>query len=153
MKLFLILVTILLTMNHPMTMLLSVMALVFFLSMIMYFMTQIAFISMIMILLILGGMLIIFMYMISLCPNKKIFLSKKIMTFSMIFSIFMLKIPFMMMNIEMFLLQKIFIYNNMNMLLLLMMYLIMSLMVVMKISKLNSNPLKMIILTYDKQNN
>nr|YP_006234402.1 NADH dehydrogenase subunit 6 [Bothriocroton concolor]AET63050.1 NADH dehydrogenase subunit 6 [Bothriocroton concolor] len=148
MKIILCTSAILLTMSHPMTMLLSVMFLVFFLSMLLYLISQLAIVSMIMILLILGGMLIIFLYMVSLCPNNKIYFNKKKMNFSIILMILIMKMPYMLMSTETSILMKMYFNNFLNMLILMMMYLMFSLLVVMKNSKLDSNPMKMAYSTY-----
>uniref|UniRef100_UPI0030FEF04E NADH dehydrogenase subunit 6 n=1 Tax=Amblyomma nitidum TaxID=1325864 RepID=UPI0030FEF04E len=128
------------TMNHPMTMLLSVILLTLFISMVFYFNSCNAFFSLIMILLILGGMLIIFMYMVSLCPNKK--MNFNIKTCLMILFITPLSFPLISLKFFNEELIKIFFFPQIMMMLLMMIYLIITLMVVMKMLNWISSPLK-----------
>nr|YP_010329438.1 NADH dehydrogenase subunit 6 [Haemaphysalis kitaokai]UNO53882.1 NADH dehydrogenase subunit 6 [Haemaphysalis kitaokai] len=141
MKAIMFLSVMLMMMSHPMMMLMSIMLLTFFLSLMFYFSFQLAIISLIMILLILGGMLIVFMYMISLCPNKKINFNKNSIIMS--FLILMTSNFCILMKFEISNFIKMYSNNSMNLLLLMMMYLIVSLMVVMKISNSKQSPVKM----------
>nr|QFQ33842.1 NADH dehydrogenase subunit 6 [Amblyomma geoemydae] len=130
----------LITMSHPMTLLISVILLTLFVSMLFYFNSCNAFFPLILILLILGGMLVIFMYMVSLCPNKKINFNLKFLflTSIIMFLSFNLKITSFM-NEE---LMKIFFFPQISMTLLIMNYLMLTLMVVMKLLNWISSPLK-----------
>nr|YP_007475039.1 NADH dehydrogenase subunit 6 [Haemaphysalis formosensis]AFU55288.1 NADH dehydrogenase subunit 6 [Haemaphysalis formosensis]UXX50209.1 NADH dehydrogenase subunit 6 [Haemaphysalis formosensis] len=129
-------------MTHPIMMLMSVMLLTLYMSMIFYFISQFSLISLIMILLILGGMLIIFMYMVSLTPNNKISFNYK-MIFIVILVMFLLNVEIQFKNFEMNIMSKIYFMNYMNMIMLMMMYLILSLTVVMKLTNSNMSPMKM----------
>nr|YP_010329477.1 NADH dehydrogenase subunit 6 [Haemaphysalis colasbelcouri]UNO54012.1 NADH dehydrogenase subunit 6 [Haemaphysalis colasbelcouri] len=141
MKMIMFMSVTLMMMSHPMMMLMSIMLLTLFLSMTFYYCSQLAIVSMIMILLILGGMLVIFMYMISLCPNKKINFNKNSIIMGLI--ILMTSKNFFLMKFEISNFIKMYSNNSMNLLLLMMMYLIISLTVVMKISNSNQMPVKM----------
>nr|YP_011017339.1 NADH dehydrogenase subunit 6 [Amblyomma naponense]WQF69002.1 NADH dehydrogenase subunit 6 [Amblyomma naponense] len=141
MKMILFISIILISMSHPMTMLISVILLTMLISFIFYELSLNSLIPMIMILLILGGMLILFMYMVSLCPNKKMNFNLKY-TFFVIMMYFISIPPFFsnFMNKE---LTKIYSYSFMNMLLLMMVYLLITLTVVMKNLNWISSPMKM----------
>nr|YP_010534088.1 NADH dehydrogenase subunit 6 [Amblyomma sparsum]UXX50183.1 NADH dehydrogenase subunit 6 [Amblyomma nuttalli] len=140
MKMILFFSILLTSMSHPVTMLISVILLTLFISMNFYNCSCNAFFPLILILLILGGMLVIFMYMVSLCPNKKINFNMKnfFITLVMIFMNF--SIIFMPVNKQE--LMKIYYMPFINMLLLMMIYIIISLLVVMKMLNWISCPMK-----------
>nr|UNO54246.1 NADH dehydrogenase subunit 6 [Dermacentor sp.] len=119
------------SMSNPISMLISLILLTLFLSISFYFLFQFSLISLLMILIILGGMLIIFMYMISLCPNYKIIVNKKMIMFS-IFTTILISFPTYMMNFETNNVSKIYLMNFTNMLIMMMIYLIISLMIISK---------------------
>nr|YP_009183456.1 NADH dehydrogenase subunit 6 [Dermacentor nuttalli]ALM88066.1 NADH dehydrogenase subunit 6 [Dermacentor nuttalli]UNO54233.1 NADH dehydrogenase subunit 6 [Dermacentor nuttalli]UNO54259.1 NADH dehydrogenase subunit 6 [Dermacentor silvarum]UNO54272.1 NADH dehydrogenase subunit 6 [Dermacentor silvarum] len=119
------------SMSNPISMLISLILLTLFLSISFYFLFQFSLISLLMILIILGGMLIIFMYMISLCPNYKIIVNKKMIMFS-IFMTSLISFPTYMMNFEMINISKIYLMNFTNMLIMMMIFLIISLMIISK---------------------
>nr|YP_010329412.1 NADH dehydrogenase subunit 6 [Haemaphysalis campanulata]UNO53843.1 NADH dehydrogenase subunit 6 [Haemaphysalis campanulata] len=129
-------------MSHPITMLMSIMMLTLYMSLIFYFFSQFSLISLVMILLILGGMLVIFMYMVSLSPNNKISLNWKTIFCFPIFASF-LKLELFFENLQNQLLNKIYFMNYMNMIMLMMMYLILTLIVVMKLTSSSNSPMKM----------
>nr|WLD06653.1 NADH dehydrogenase subunit 6 [Dermacentor reticulatus] len=131
MKLLILLSILCMSMSHPIMMLMSLILLTLFLSMSFYFLFQFSLISLLMILIILGGMLIIFMYMISLCPNKKIFINIKMIIFSILMTI-PIYFPFHMMSFNIINIEKIYSINFTNMLILMMLFLIMSLMIISK---------------------
>nr|WLD06627.1 NADH dehydrogenase subunit 6 [Dermacentor reticulatus] len=131
MKLLILLSILCMSMSHPIMMLMSLILLTLFLSMSFYFLFQFSLVSLLMILIILGGMLIIFMYMISLCPNKKIFINIKMIIFSIIMTI-PIYFPFHMMSFNIINIEKIYSINFTNMLILMMLFLIMSLMIISK---------------------
>nr|YP_010324935.1 NADH dehydrogenase subunit 6 [Haemaphysalis qinghaiensis]UNO54064.1 NADH dehydrogenase subunit 6 [Haemaphysalis qinghaiensis] len=131
-----------LMMTHPIMMLMSVMMLTLYMSMIFYYISQFSMISLIMILLILGGMLIIFMYMVSLTPNNKISFNYK-MIFVTTMTLLLINIEIQNKTLENFIFNKIYFYNFMNLIMLMMMYLILSLTVVMKLTNSNMSPMKM----------
>uniref|UniRef100_UPI0030FE8A47 NADH dehydrogenase subunit 6 n=1 Tax=Amblyomma papuanum TaxID=3065601 RepID=UPI0030FE8A47 len=141
MKIFFVMVLSTMMMNHPIFMLISVMMLTLLISMNFYYCTHLSFISMIMILLILGGMLIIFMYMISLCPNKKINFNKKLAVILSLAFLMMSINPIMAKFSTMFMM-KMYSMNFFNLITLMMIYLIITLIVVMKISNTKEGPLK-----------
>nr|YP_006234061.1 NADH dehydrogenase subunit 6 [Archaeocroton sphenodonti]AET63101.1 NADH dehydrogenase subunit 6 [Archaeocroton sphenodonti] len=144
MEMLTLLTVITMFMSHPMMMLMSVMLLTFFLALIFYKITQISLVSLMMILLILGGMLIIFMYMISLCPNKKI-IFKKISLLIIIFMIPTISMFHILMKFEISNFIKIYFFNFLNLLILMMIYLLITLLVVMKNSNFNNSPMKLFI--------
>nr|WPS93636.1 NADH dehydrogenase subunit 6 [Rhipicephalus haemaphysaloides] len=116
---------------HPIMMLLSLILLTLFLSLTFYFMYQLSIISMMMILIILGGMLIIFMYMISLCPNKKMgFYGKLSVTFTMM--LILIPCEMFMMKMEFNYINKIYSVNFINMIMLMMIFLIIMLTIISK---------------------
>nr|QKN99280.1 NADH dehydrogenase subunit 6 [Dermacentor reticulatus]UZG91622.1 NADH dehydrogenase subunit 6 [Dermacentor reticulatus]UZG91687.1 NADH dehydrogenase subunit 6 [Dermacentor reticulatus]UZG91713.1 NADH dehydrogenase subunit 6 [Dermacentor reticulatus]UZG91726.1 NADH dehydrogenase subunit 6 [Dermacentor reticulatus] len=131
MKLLILLSILCMSMSHPIMMLMSLILLTLFLSMSFYFLFQFSLVSLLMILIILGGMLIIFMYMISLCPNKKIFINIKMIIFSILMTI-PIYFPFHMMSFNIINIEKIYSINFTNMLILMMLFLIMSLMIISK---------------------
>nr|UNO54155.1 NADH dehydrogenase subunit 6 [Dermacentor (Indocentor) sp.] len=140
-KLIIFLSILCLSSSHPILMLISLILLTLFLAITFHFLFQLALISLMMILIILGGMLIIFMYMISLCPNKKIQMDNKMILFSMMISSLII-LPSLMMNFEIFYIGKIYSINFINMLIMMMIYLIMSLMVVSKNLSWINSPIK-----------
>nr|WEI30826.1 NADH dehydrogenase subunit 6 [Rhipicephalus sanguineus] len=117
--------------SHPILMLSSLILLTLFLSLIFYFIYQFSIMSMMMILIILGGMLIIFMYMISLCPNKKMSFYKKL---SVTFTMMLILIPYnsFMTKLEMININKIYSVNFVNMIILMMIFLIVMLTIISK---------------------
>nr|QPM99861.1 NADH dehydrogenase subunit 6 [Haemaphysalis flava] len=129
-------------MTHPIMMLMSVMMLTLYMSMIFYYISQFSMISLIMILLILGGMLIIFMYMVSLTPNNKISFITKYFSFITVM-LLLINIEIQYKSLEHLIFSKIYFYNFMNLIMLMMMYLILSLTVVMKLTNSNMSPMKM----------
>lgn len=65
--------------NHPMTILILIISTTIIISILRIKFLKIIWLSLILILLILGGILILFLYLISLIPNKKIIFKKKIL--------------------------------------------------------------------------
>nr|AFR24940.1 NADH dehydrogenase subunit 6 [Rhipicephalus sanguineus] len=117
--------------SHPILMLSSLILLTLFLALTFYFIYQFSFVSMMMILIILGGMLIIFMYMISLCPNKKMSFYKKL---SATFTLLLIFIPYntFMMKLEVININKVYSVNFVNMIILMMTFLIVMLTIISK---------------------
>nr|WQF69077.1 NADH dehydrogenase subunit 6 [Amblyomma nodosum] len=140
MKLMLFFSILLLSMSHPITMLISVILLTLMVCLTFYQNSCNSLFPLILILLILGGMLIIFMYMISLCPNKK-------MNFNLKF-IFLILMPLLSNNIPVFMkfynqeLMKIYYFSYLNIMMMMMIYLVITLMIVMKILNWISCPMK-----------
>nr|YP_010253928.1 NADH dehydrogenase subunit 6 [Rhipicephalus linnaei]QTZ18357.1 NADH dehydrogenase subunit 6 [Rhipicephalus linnaei]UNO54428.1 NADH dehydrogenase subunit 6 [Rhipicephalus sanguineus] len=127
--------------SHPILMLSSLILLTLFLALTFYFIYQFSFVSMMMILIILGGMLIIFMYMISLCPNKKMSFYKKL---SATFTLLLILIPYntFMMKLEVININKVYSVNFVNMIILMMTFLIVMLTIIsMNLSWINA-PIK-----------
>nr|YP_010535790.1 NADH dehydrogenase subunit 6 [Rhipicephalus simus]QLD97334.1 NADH dehydrogenase subunit 6 [Rhipicephalus simus]UYB78845.1 NADH dehydrogenase subunit 6 [Rhipicephalus simus] len=143
-KLFIFLSVICLNSFHPIMMLLSLILLTLFLALTFYFIYQFSIISMMMILIILGGMLIIFMYMISLCPNKKMSFHMKL---SVIFTSMLILIPFntFMVKLELININKIYSMNFINMIILMMTFLIVMLMIISKNLSWINAPIKKFI--------
>nr|YP_011017391.1 NADH dehydrogenase subunit 6 [Amblyomma neumanni]WQF69054.1 NADH dehydrogenase subunit 6 [Amblyomma neumanni] len=140
MKLILFFSILLISLMHPMMMLIAVILLTLFISITFYLNSCNSMFPLILILLILGGMLIIFMYMISLCPNKK-------MNYSLKFSILGLTLvviyPFnLYLKILKQDLMKIYYFSFMNIMIMMMIYLLISLLVVMKNLNWISSPMK-----------
>nr|YP_008999747.1 NADH dehydrogenase subunit 6 [Dermacentor nitens]AGH19704.1 NADH dehydrogenase subunit 6 [Dermacentor nitens] len=131
-------------MTHPILMLISLILLTLFLAMMFYLVFQMSLISLLMILMILGGMLIIFMYMVSLCPNQKIKLNNKLILTSILLTI-PISIPLSKMNLEIFQINKIYNMFFTNMLILMMIFLIISLMVISKNLNWINSPIKKFI--------
>nr|QLD97308.1 NADH dehydrogenase subunit 6 [Rhipicephalus maculatus] len=131
MKLIILLSLISASSFHPIMMLTSLILLTLFLSLTFYFIYQFSIMSMMMILIILGGMLIVFMYMISLCPNKKITFNSKVF---FIFLLMAMIIPnkMFMLKLELININKIYLANFVNMVILMMIFLIIMLMIVSK---------------------
>nr|UYL27182.1 NADH dehydrogenase subunit 6 [Rhipicephalus sanguineus] len=131
MKFLIFMSVICLSSSHPILMLSSLILLTLFLSLIFYFIYQFSIMSMMMILIILGGMLIIFMYMISLCPNKKMSFYKKL---SVTFTMMLILIPYdsFMTKLEMININKIYSVNFVNMIILMMIFLIVMLTIISK---------------------
>nr|YP_010329451.1 NADH dehydrogenase subunit 6 [Haemaphysalis cornigera]YP_011004261.1 NADH dehydrogenase subunit 6 [Haemaphysalis taiwana]UNO53908.1 NADH dehydrogenase subunit 6 [Haemaphysalis cornigera]UNO53921.1 NADH dehydrogenase subunit 6 [Haemaphysalis cornigera]WPS93623.1 NADH dehydrogenase subunit 6 [Haemaphysalis taiwana] len=129
-------------MTHPIMMLMSIMLLTLYMALIFYKVSQFSLISLIMILLILGGMLIIFMYMVSLSPNNKISLNWMTLVSLPFFMIF-LNWETLMENVNNEIIEKIYFHGFMNLILLMMIYLIITLFVVLKLTNSNMSPMKM----------
>nr|QLD96996.1 NADH dehydrogenase subunit 6 [Amblyomma marmoreum] len=140
MKMILFFSILLTSMSHPITMLISVILLTMFISMTFYNCSCNAFFPLILILLILGGMLIIFMYMISLCPNKKFNFNKK--NYFIILVMIFMNFSVIFIQFDKQELMKIYFSPFINMLLIMMVYIIITLMVVMKMLDWISCPMK-----------
>nr|YP_044789.1 NADH dehydrogenase subunit 6 [Amblyomma triguttatum]BAD24962.1 NADH dehydrogenase subunit 6 [Amblyomma triguttatum] len=141
MKLILIMAIFLICFNHPMTMLISVILLTLFMSLIFYLNSCNSLFSLILVLLILGGMLMIFLYMVSLCPNMKMNFKKKLGIF-IIFPILM-EINYIYHKFSFQELTKIFFFMFSNIIIMMMIYLLVTLMVVMKNLNWINTPMKM----------
>nr|YP_009652706.1 NADH dehydrogenase subunit 6 [Dermacentor everestianus]QCF46403.1 NADH dehydrogenase subunit 6 [Dermacentor everestianus] len=141
MKLIVMMSILCMSMSNPISMLISLILLTLFLSMSFYFLFQFSLISLLMILIILGGMLIIFMYMISLCPNNKFMINNKMIMFA-IFVTIPIFFPLYMMNFEIVNINKIYLMNFMNMLIMMMIFLIISLIVISKNLNFINCPIK-----------
>nr|UNO53725.1 NADH dehydrogenase subunit 6 [Ixodes ovatus] len=127
--------------NHPMSMLLSIIMATIIISFLISKYIKMAWISLILILLVLGGMLILFLYIISLIPNKKMNANKKLLAMFLVFLITFKTNWFF--NTSFFPMNSIFFLSSMNFMLFMMMYLLISLMIVMKIMKSSNSPLKL----------
>nr|YP_010534075.1 NADH dehydrogenase subunit 6 [Amblyomma latum]UXX50170.1 NADH dehydrogenase subunit 6 [Amblyomma latum] len=148
MKMIMTFSILMMTMKHPLSMLLSVISLTLMISLFFYQNTCNSFIPLIIILLIMGGMLIIFMYMISLCPNKKFKVNSK--NFIWLLFIFLMNSKMIHLKILNEDMMKIYCYPYMNMLLIMMIYLFINLMIMMKMLNWISSPMK--TMTYVKIN-
>nr|BCW91244.1 NADH dehydrogenase subunit 6 [Amblyomma sp.]BCW91257.1 NADH dehydrogenase subunit 6 [Amblyomma sp.]BCW91270.1 NADH dehydrogenase subunit 6 [Amblyomma sp.]BCW91283.1 NADH dehydrogenase subunit 6 [Amblyomma sp.]BCW91296.1 NADH dehydrogenase subunit 6 [Amblyomma sp.] len=140
MKIITFLSVLLISMSHPMSMLISVIILTILMAMIFYQNSCNSLFSLMLILLILGGMLIIFMYMVSLCPNKKINFNFKTLVFFSMTTILNFNYIFNKFNYQELI--KIYSFPFMNMLIIMMIYLLITLMVTMKLLNWISSPLK-----------
>nr|YP_010693865.1 NADH dehydrogenase subunit 6 [Haemaphysalis bispinosa]WCD42305.1 NADH dehydrogenase subunit 6 [Haemaphysalis bispinosa] len=129
-------------MIHPIMMLMSIMLLTLYMALMFYFFCQFSLVSLIMTLLILGGMLIIFMYMVSLSPNNKISLNWMMFSSLPFFFIFM-KWELNMENVKNEILNKMYFSGFMNLVMLMMIYLIITLFIVLKLTNSNMTPMKM----------
>nr|YP_010329464.1 NADH dehydrogenase subunit 6 [Haemaphysalis mageshimaensis]UNO53999.1 NADH dehydrogenase subunit 6 [Haemaphysalis mageshimaensis] len=129
-------------MTHPVLMLMSIMLLTLYMALMFYLFSQFSLISLIMILLILGGMLIIFMYMVSLSPNNKISLNW-MMPITLMFFTYFIKWEYHMENVKNEILNKMYFIGFMNLVILMMIYLIVTLFVVLKLTNSNMSPMKM----------
>nr|YP_010730011.1 NADH dehydrogenase subunit 6 [Amblyomma tonelliae]WEF75025.1 NADH dehydrogenase subunit 6 [Amblyomma tonelliae] len=140
MKFLLTISLILIVMSHPMTMLIAVIFLTLFISMIFYKISENSILPLIVILMILGGMMIIFMYIISLCPNKKMSFNMKFLIFSLMIVMFNMDLIFIkVLNQD---LMKIYFFSYINSLLFLMLYLLITLAVILKNLNWISSPMK-----------
>nr|YP_011017378.1 NADH dehydrogenase subunit 6 [Amblyomma parvitarsum]WQF69041.1 NADH dehydrogenase subunit 6 [Amblyomma parvitarsum] len=140
MKMILLFSILLISFSHPMMMLMSVILLTLFISMIFYKNTENSLFSLMTILLILGGMLIIFMYMVSLCPNKKMKINFKFIFMALI--LFVFNSSYLYINFSYQNLIKIYYFSFLNILMMMMMYLLISLVVIMKNLNWISCPMK-----------
>nr|AXS66525.1 NADH dehydrogenase subunit 6 [Coleoptera sp. 29 KM-2017] len=145
-------------MNHPLSLGAILLMQTLTMSLITGFILHKFWFSYILFLIMIGGMLIMFIYMTSIASNEKFKIPKKIsifiITFSIIiFSLLYLKLDFSEMysmkyfNLFNFLnlklsLNKFFNYPNMKFLLFLMIYLLITLIMVVKITDKNSGPLR-----------
>nr|YP_011003033.1 NADH dehydrogenase subunit 6 [Rhipicephalus bursa]WPR15198.1 NADH dehydrogenase subunit 6 [Rhipicephalus bursa] len=129
---------------HPVTMLLSLILLTLFLALTFYFIYQFSIVSMMMILIILGGMLIIFMYMVSLCPNKKMKFNTKL-TVMFTFMLTMISNKMFMMKLDLAYINKIYLMNFVNMIIIMMIFLLLMLMIVAKNLNWVNAPIKKFI--------
>nr|YP_010535400.1 NADH dehydrogenase subunit 6 [Amblyomma mixtum]UYB77961.1 NADH dehydrogenase subunit 6 [Amblyomma mixtum] len=139
MKFFLMISVMLISMSHPMMMLIAVILLTLFISMLFYMITENSLFPLITILMILGGMMIIFMYIISLCPNKKMNFNFKISVIMFIF--LFLNLNSMFVKIINQNLMKIYFFSFINMVILLMLYLLVTLSVILKNLNWISSPM------------
>nr|UNS18837.1 NADH dehydrogenase subunit 6 [Ixodes ovatus] len=127
--------------NHPMSMLLSIIMTTIFMSFLILKFMKITWMSLILILLVLGGMLVLFLYIISLIPNKKMFINKKwIILFLIFFTTFKMNWPT---NSSTYFINSIFYPSSMSFMIFMMIYLLISLMIVMKIMNSSNSPLKL----------
>nr|YP_010324869.1 NADH dehydrogenase subunit 6 [Ixodes nuttallianus]UNO53790.1 NADH dehydrogenase subunit 6 [Ixodes nuttallianus] len=125
--------------SHPMYMLMTIIMVTLLSAILIYKSMKILWIPFIFTLLILGGMFILFLYMISLIPNKKLFLNKKMI---IVFILFFVNFsPFNSQEMSFLLMNLSYSPSSMNMIVLMMTYLIMTLMVVMKIMTSSNAPL------------
>nr|UNO53595.1 NADH dehydrogenase subunit 6 [Ixodes granulatus] len=125
--------------SHPMYMLMTIILTTLLMTIMIYKSMKTLWIPLILILLILGGMLILFLYMISLIPNMKLFMNKKMVLFFFFiymnfYSLKIAEMTFPLMNLNYF-------SSSMNMIIMMMLYLIITLMVVMKIMTSSNAPL------------
>nr|YP_010937278.1 NADH dehydrogenase subunit 6 [Ixodes anatis]WKW95235.1 NADH dehydrogenase subunit 6 [Ixodes anatis] len=128
--------------NHPMTMLFTIITTTLVISFTILKFLKYMWLSLLLILLILGGMLILFLYMISLIPNKKMILKKKMFW---LLSISLL-IRFNFSNYFSLTMNKMFVLflnPSMSWLLFMMMYLLLTLIVVMMIIISSKAPMKL----------
>nr|YP_010535764.1 NADH dehydrogenase subunit 6 [Rhipicephalus evertsi]QLD97269.1 NADH dehydrogenase subunit 6 [Rhipicephalus evertsi]QLD97282.1 NADH dehydrogenase subunit 6 [Rhipicephalus evertsi]UYB78806.1 NADH dehydrogenase subunit 6 [Rhipicephalus evertsi] len=129
---------------HPIMMLLSLILLTLFLALTFYLIYQFSIMSLMMILVILGGMLIIFMYMVSLCPNKKMGFNKKL-TVTFTFLLVMVSNKMFMMKLDLAYINKIYLVNFVNMIIIMMVFLLLMLMIVAKNLNWVNAPIKKFI--------
>lgn len=129
-------------------MLISVMLLTLYISIIFYLISQFSMISLIIVLLILGGILVIFIYMVRLTPNNKISFNFKILV-SIFFILFLLNVEIQIKNLDTQIFNKIYFTNYINLIMLIIIYLILSLNVVIKLTNSNITPMK---ISYDNKN-
>lgn len=129
---------------HPILILTSLILLTLFLSLTFYFIYQFSIISIMIILIILGGILIIFIYIIRLCPNKKITFDKKLF---FIFLLILLVIPnkIFIIKLELININKIYLANFVNMVILIIIFLIIILIIVSKNLNWINAPIKKFI--------
>nr|QLD97034.1 NADH dehydrogenase subunit 6 [Navis striatus] len=128
--------------THPLTMIFLLVIITFLTAFMMYLTMKSTWFSLILILLILGGMLVLFIYITSLTPNQKFTLNKK--------NIFLLLLPMLMhMNNKMqltFSKENIYMYNMHNNSLLLIFittYLLITLIAIMKLINSTKGPLRL----------
>nr|UNO54350.1 NADH dehydrogenase subunit 6 [Hyalomma asiaticum] len=141
MNLLLFLSLICLLFFHPIMMLMALILFTLFLAVMFYNSFQFSFVSLMMVLLILGGMLIIFMYMISLCPNSKMnFNIKTFLILPLLFFSFSKNNSFWKFELPM--INKIYMMHYVTMMILMMFFLIMTLMIVSKNLKWINAPIK-----------
>nr|YP_009020707.1 NADH dehydrogenase subunit 6 [Ixodes pavlovskyi]AHM02282.1 NADH dehydrogenase subunit 6 [Ixodes pavlovskyi] len=125
--------------NHPMYMLMSIIFITLSMSILIYKSMKMMWIPLILILLILGGMLILFLYIMNLIPNKKLYFNKKII---MILTFLLMSFPsFKMSEVSFLSMNSNFFSSSMNMMTFMMIYLIMTLIVAMKIMISSNAPL------------
>nr|YP_008999760.1 NADH dehydrogenase subunit 6 [Rhipicephalus geigyi]AGH19765.1 NADH dehydrogenase subunit 6 [Rhipicephalus geigyi] len=129
---------------HPIMMLLSLILLTLFLAMVFYHCYQFSIMSLMMILIILGGMLIVFMYMISLCPNKKMKFNKKL-SVTFVFLLLTTSNKMLMMKLDLVYINKIYLVNFVNMIIVMMIFLILMLMIIAKNLNWINSPIKKFI--------
>lgn len=124
------------------------MLLTLYISIIFYLISQFSMISLIIVLLILGGILVIFIYMVRLTPNNKISFNFKILV-SIFFILFLLNVEIQIKNLDTQIFNKIYFTNYINLIMLIIIYLILSLNVVIKLTNSNITPMK---ISYDNKN-
>nr|QTC08159.1 NADH dehydrogenase subunit 6 [Parachauliodes japonicus] len=149
------------TMNHPLAMGLILLIQTIFISLITGYMMQTFWFSYILFLIMLGGMLVLFIYMTSLASNELFtFSMKSLLMNSMIVTIILMmlyiytpylnllnldmnKLNMMMINTENNIeLLKLYNFPTMNLTLMLVIYLFLTLIIVVKITNINQGPLR-----------
>lgn len=127
--------------SHPILILSSLILLTLFLSLVFYFIYQFSFVSIIIILIILGGILIIFMYIIRLCPNKKIRFYKKL---RVTFTLILILIPYrtFITKLEIININKVYSVNFVNIIILIITFLIVILTIISKNLRWINAPIK-----------
>lgn len=129
-KIILIIIITIRMIRHPIIILISVIILTLFISLTFYQNSINSLFPLILILLIIGGILTIFMYIIRLCPNKKIsFNIKLIIPISIIFILKLYPIFIKFHNEDLI---TIYFYPFINILLLIIIYLFISLIIIIK---------------------
>nr|YP_010535698.1 NADH dehydrogenase subunit 6 [Alectorobius rudis]UYB78623.1 NADH dehydrogenase subunit 6 [Alectorobius rudis] len=140
MKFMIILPILFMSSHHPISMIIFMVITMITMNMLMYISLKHSWFIMIFILLILGGLLVVFLYITSLSPNKKFFINKKIIMLTPILmtpSIQFLKISNNHSQTH------LFMTESMTMMTFTLLFLIITLMVITSIIKTNLAPIKM----------
>nr|YP_010535412.1 NADH dehydrogenase subunit 6 [Argas ricei]UYB77986.1 NADH dehydrogenase subunit 6 [Argas sp. San Antonio ARK-2022a]UYB77999.1 NADH dehydrogenase subunit 6 [Argas ricei] len=127
---------------HPLTMLMTLIFFTFNIIFIMYLMLNSTWFPMILILLILGGMLVLFIYVVSVVPNKK-FIYKKWMAILFILP-FVLSPKFFILNYNNSSISMFNIDKNSFLLIFITIYLLITLIAVMKLINSSIAPLRLL---------
>nr|YP_010535529.1 NADH dehydrogenase subunit 6 [Ornithodoros erraticus]UYB78285.1 NADH dehydrogenase subunit 6 [Ornithodoros erraticus]UYB78298.1 NADH dehydrogenase subunit 6 [Ornithodoros erraticus] len=142
MKLLLILATLFLSSLHPISMLMIMISTTIYLTLMIYMVMKHSWLSLIITLLMLGGLLVIFLYITSLTPNKKFILSKKMFFALMPLSLLINFNNSFYTNFSNLTTLSIFDIDKTPMLFLMLIYLLLTLLVIMKMINSMLSPLK-----------
>nr|YP_009527968.1 NADH dehydrogenase subunit 6 [Ornithodoros sonrai]AYN50621.1 NADH dehydrogenase subunit 6 [Ornithodoros sonrai] len=141
MKLLLLLSTLFLSSLHPISMLMIMISTTIYLMLIIYMMMKHSWLSLIITLLMLGGLLVIFLYITSLTPNKKFILSNKFFMFIPLIILIDSNTP-LYTNFSNLMISSIFNIDKTPILFFMLTYLLLTLLVIMKMINSMLSPLK-----------
>nr|YP_009536356.1 NADH dehydrogenase subunit 6 [Ornithodoros parkeri]AYN50634.1 NADH dehydrogenase subunit 6 [Ornithodoros parkeri] len=142
MKFMMIMPLLFMSSTHPISMIMIMILTTIYMSILMYKFMKFSWFILIITLLILGGLLVIFLYITSLTPNKKFIFNKKWILFAFPMLLLLKNNNFPIMTINKSQIQEILTEKPLMMLMFMMFYLLISLISIMMIIKSIMAPLK-----------